>query len=158
MQRFQEGNQCCYFRRAQVLTIGGHVTAALDYLSHKLIVRHPGCHPVERRTSLATRTADRMTITALFHLEDQRTLPFQWRASVQVFRWDRGSAPSVHHGTPRRIVGHASQYGKRNCHEQKSRHRNGSPLPTLLSLSRKERQQNQKTDYHDRANQKEWGF
>src|SRR5215467_6578568 len=112
MQRFQEGNQRRHFRRTQVLSISGHVAAALDYLSHKLVARHPGCNPVERRASLAAGTTDRMTVAALFHLEDQRALPFEWRASVEVFHRDRISTPTIHYGTPWRVVRHVSQYPK----------------------------------------------
>src|SRR5215471_5049113 len=109
VQRFQKGNQRRHFCRTQVLSIGGHVAAALDYLSHKLVARHPGCDPVERWASLAAGTSDRMTVAALFYLEDQRTLPFERRASAEVFHRDRISTPPVHHGAPRRIVRHVSQ-------------------------------------------------
>ena len=53
MQRFEERHESGRLRRTQVLSIGGHVSPALDDLPDQLIVRQPDRDGVERRPTLA---------------------------------------------------------------------------------------------------------
>ncbi len=82
MQRFEKSNERSGLRGIQILSVGGHITAALQYLAHELIRRQPNGHSVESRAPLAADIAERVAIVALFRLKDQRSLDLQRRASA----------------------------------------------------------------------------
>ena len=110
MQRFEESNKRRGLRRIQILSIGRHISAALQNLAHELVARQSNGHSVESRPTLATDVAKRVAVVALFRLKDKRSLHLQRRASCNEFRGNRSGGRGIHHRTPRCMVG---QTGKR---------------------------------------------
>ena len=84
MQSFEEADQRGDFRRRKILPVSRHISAALQHLPHQLIVGQPGRDSIERRTALATHSAEHMAIAALLVLENNLALPPQWRGVVHI--------------------------------------------------------------------------
>src|SRR6266853_338759 len=93
MQSFKKRNQGSRLRRTQILSVGGHVAAALDHLSNQLILRQPHGHRVERRAALSPLIAERVAVVALLHLKNQGALPLERGPVVQKLRRNRNAAP-----------------------------------------------------------------
>src|SRR5882762_6132933 len=93
MKRLEERDQRGCLRRAEVLPVRRHVAATLDDLPDQLILRQPHGDSVERRAALPTRLVERMTVPALLRLEDERAVPFERGASLEVFLRNRLAAP-----------------------------------------------------------------
>ena len=74
MKSIEERYQGCYFRRIQVLAIGGHVAAALNHLPDQLWFRQPIGHIVKRRSARAAQAAERVTVAALLVLKHDCSL------------------------------------------------------------------------------------
>src|SRR5437899_12578899 len=98
MQRFEERHESGRLRRTQVLSIGGHVSPALDDLPDQLIVRQPDGDGVERRPTLTAVLVQRMAAVALLDLEDERSLALEGGALLQIVRGDRLAAPFTPRG------------------------------------------------------------
>src|SRR5215467_6619927 len=141
VQCFEKRHQRCYLRRIEVPPVRGHVAAALQSLSHELGVRLYRGDPVQRGPSQATDTADRMTVAALLHLEDQGPLTLERRSPFEVLDRHRISAPRVHHGTPRRVRREVGERAEGHRHKQQRDDGNRSSLPALLALAGEERKQ-----------------
>src|SRR2546427_4208400 len=92
MKRLEERDQRGCLRRAEVLPVRRHVAATLDDLPDQLILRQPHGDSVERRAALPTRLVERMTVPALLQLEDERPVPFQRGASLEILLRDRHGA------------------------------------------------------------------
>jgi len=69
MQRFEKCDERCRLRRTQILPICRHVSAALDHLADKLVLRKTPCDTVQSWTSLFPTLTKRMTVAALPHLK-----------------------------------------------------------------------------------------
>src|SRR5262245_61773905 len=104
VQRSQKSYQRRHFCWIEIPPVRGHVAAALDRLPYKLVGRHSGRDPIQRRASPATGAADRVAVATLLHLKDQRTLTFERRTAFEELHRHRIPAPSVHHWTPRRVI------------------------------------------------------
>ena len=101
MQGLEKRNKGCGFRWTQVFSVGGHVSASLNHLADKLVLRKPHRNAVERRPPLSAEFTERMAIAALLGLKDESSLPLKCRGATQdSFRY-RITAPSVHMRTPR---------------------------------------------------------
>ncbi len=96
--------QKCYkrggFRRAQVLSVSGHVPASLDHLADQLVLREPHSNAVQGGTSLPAAVSQGMTVAALFNLKDQSALPLQRGCALQELLRNGIAAPGVHVRTP----------------------------------------------------------
>ena len=135
MQRFEELDECSRFGRTQVFSVGGHVTAALDYLADELILRELDGDSIQLWSALSARPAQRMAVVALFRLKYERSLSLQGRTPLQVLRWNRFAALRVHHRTPWSIPGQVRESSQRDGHEQDCENRNGPALPALLAFA-----------------------
>ena len=89
MQCFEKRHQSGGLRGTQVLSIRGHIAAALDDLADQLILREPDGDGVERRPAFAAVAVQRMAVVALLDLKHERPLPLQRRASLQILRGNR---------------------------------------------------------------------
>jgi|SRR6185369_6820589 hypothetical protein len=69
MQRFEKCDKRCRLRRTQILPTCRHVSAALDHLADKLVLRKTPCDTVQSWTSLFPTLTKRMTVAALPHLK-----------------------------------------------------------------------------------------
>src|SRR4051794_17658117 len=97
MQRLEERNEGRRLGGRQVLPVRWHIPVALDPLSDQLILGQPRRHLIERRPTLTSALAERVTVTTLLGLKDQSAPPFECSAADQVRSWDRCAAPRVHH-------------------------------------------------------------
>ena len=77
MQRLEKSDERGCFRGTQILSIGRHVAATLNDLPDKLVLRETQGHAVEGGPSLSATFSQRVTVTALFNLEYQSSLPLQ---------------------------------------------------------------------------------
>src|SRR6266850_7594299 len=123
MKRLEERDQRGGLRWAEVLPVRRHVAATLDDLPDQLILRQPDGDSVERRAPLPTRLVERMTVPALLHLQDERAVPFERGASLEVFLRNRLAAPRVHHGAPGRVRAKTRQ--RPPCHRDEKDGENG---------------------------------
>src|ERR1700756_1014368 len=96
MQRFKECHQCGCLRRAQVLSVGRHVSPALDHLANELVLGQPDGNTVESGTPLSTLVAQRTTVATLLDLENQRSLPLKSRCAMQELCRHGITAPGIH--------------------------------------------------------------
>src|SRR5437016_1400145 len=96
VKRLEERDESGRFRRAKVLPVRRHVAAALDDLPDQLILRQPDGDSVERGAALPAGLVERMAVPALLHLQDERTVPLQRGAALEVFLRNRLAAPCVH--------------------------------------------------------------
>ena len=87
-------------RRAQILSVGWHIAAALDNLSHELIPGEAKRHLVEGRSALASLAVERMAVAALLLLEHDGASPLQRGTPVEILSRDGHAAPRVHHRAP----------------------------------------------------------
>src|SRR5262249_61713884 len=94
-ERFEEGDERGRLRRAQVLSVGRHVPAALDHLADQLILREPHRDAVQRGPALTTRAAQRVAVAALLELQDQRSVPLESGPSLQILLRDRLAPPRL---------------------------------------------------------------
>src|SRR5882724_6124271 len=100
MQRLHECHERGRLRSWQVLAVGRHVAAALNYLAYELVVRESYCDLIERRSALAAPLPERVTVVTLLGFEDQRPLALERRALCeQTFR-NRLLTPGIHLRTP----------------------------------------------------------
>jgi hypothetical protein len=82
MQGFEKRDKRSGLRRTQILAVGRHIAASLDYLPNQLVLSQSHRDTIEHGPSLATQVSKRMAIAALFGLEDERTLPLEGRRAV----------------------------------------------------------------------------
>jgi hypothetical protein len=135
MQRLKECHKRSRFRRTQILSVGRHISAALDHLSDQLILGKAQSNAIERRSALPSLAIQRMAIVALLCLENQRTSPLESRACSQIFRWDWQAAPGVHHWTPRRVLAQLGERTQSHGGEKNQENCNRPPPPALLTFS-----------------------
>src|SRR3984885_2567682 len=146
-----QGLEKRYERRSlcgtQVVPIGRHVTAALNYLANELILRQTHGNAIQGWSPLSTRVAERVAIAALLDLKHERTLALKRSGAVNVPVRYWIAAPGVHVRTPGRELGHASKGAESDRDQQHSNNGDRPALPTFFSFSRKKRQKNQAENY-----------
>ena len=71
MQGLEKPDKRGSFRRAQVFSVSRHVSASLNDLADKLVLREAHSNAVERRASLSAEFAERVAIAALLGLKDE---------------------------------------------------------------------------------------
>src|ERR1700726_4379528 len=101
--RVARGEECddrVDLRGSEILAVGRHVTAALNYLANDLVARETRGSVVERGTAHPAVAAERMTIAALLALNQQRALQFERSAALDVIDGGRRGAPRVHNRRP----------------------------------------------------------
>src|SRR5260370_40778490 len=101
MERLEERHQRSGLRRAEVLSIGRHVAAALDHLADQLVVREPDSDAIEPGPALSSPLVERMTVAALLELQDQRPMYLHRRPAFKVLLREGTAAPRVHHPAAR---------------------------------------------------------
>src|SRR2546427_11669144 len=158
MKRLEERDQRGCLHRAEVLPVRRHVAATLDDLPDQLILSQPHGDSVERRATLPTRLVERMTVPALLRLEDERAVPFERGASLEVFLRNRLAAPRVHRGAPGRMRAETRQ--RPPCHRDEKYGENGdrTASPALLAFAGEKRQRDEKRDADGRRDQQERSF
>src|SRR5438445_8891214 len=156
MQRFEERDECCRLRRTQILSVCWHVAAALDHLADELVLRQSHSNTIQRGTSLAATFTDGMAVTALLHLENERTLSLKRGAAMQELIRYGITAPSIHVRAPRRIASEMGECSQDYGDQQNRQNSDWPPAPTLFSFSRKKWQQNKKCDNDYGANEESW--
>src|SRR5246127_1869190 len=97
-----------------------------------------------------------MAVTALFNLENERTLSLKRSAAMQEFVRYRITAPSVHVRAPRRIASEMGECSEDYGDQQNRQNSDWPPAPTLFSFARKKWQQNKKCDSDYGANEESW--
>src|SRR3984885_1705317 len=154
-----QGLEKRYERRSlcgtQVVPIGRHVTAALNYLANELILRQTHGNAIQGWSPLSTRVAERVAVAALLDLKHERTLALKCSGAVNVAVGYWIAAPGVHVRTPWRELGHASKRAESDRDEQYGNYRNWTPLPAFFSFSRKKWQKNQAKNCQRRDDEKE---
>src|SRR5262245_40257213 len=138
MQRFEERHERICFCGTQIFSVSRHIAAALDHLPDQLIIGEPDSDCIECRPPLSTFAVESMAVVALLGLKDQRTLAFQCRALRQIFRWNRLTAPCIHHRTPRRVASYVGERAECNDGQQNYKNCNRAPSPALLTFTRHE--------------------
>src|ERR1700689_1197713 len=156
MQGLEESHKRLSLCRTQVVSIGRHVAAGLNYLPNKLVLRQTHGNAVEGWSPLSTRIAKGVAVAALFDLKHERTLALKCGRAVNVPVGYWIAAPSVHVRTPGRELGHASKGAESDRGHQHGNNCNGPALPVFFSFPRKKRQKNQANDCKSRADEKEW--
>src|SRR5260370_20548391 len=96
MHRGNERNDRIDLRGTQVLAICRHISATLDNLPHDLAPGKACRSVVKCRSAQTACTSERMTIAALFALNQDRTLQLEWRATFYVIDRSQGPSPCVH--------------------------------------------------------------
>ena len=114
MERFEKCDESRSLRWVQVLSIGGHIAATLQDLPHELICRQPDGNRIESRPALTPDVANGVAVVTLLRLKYERSLDLNRRATIQKSRWDGSAGRGVHHGTPRRMIGHVCKRSQRN--------------------------------------------
>src|ERR1700722_120434 len=143
------------FRGTQVVSIGRHVSAALNHLANELVLRQPHGNAVQSWSALSTCVAERVAVAALLDLKHECTLPLKRGRAMNVAVGYWIAAPGVHVRTPRRELGHASKRAKSDRDQQYGNHRNWTGLPAFFSFSRKKRQKNQAKNCQRRNDEQE---
>src|SRR5215470_2588331 len=154
MQSLKKGDQRRGLRWTQVLSIRGHVPAALNHLSNELVLREPHCHAVESGSSLSTTLSKGMTITTLLHLKDERALPLKRGGVMNVSLRHRIAAPGIHVRTPGRVSREMGERAECDRDQQDRQDRNRAALPTLFPFTGKKREKQQPDNHQDRTDQK----
>ena len=147
MQRFEkchEGRGLC---RTQVVSIGGHVAAALNHLPDELVLRQSNRDTVQSRASLSAGIAKGVAVAALLYLKHQRALTFQCGCAMYEPIRNGITAPRIHVRTPRCELRETGESPECDCNQQHRENRNGPPLPALFSFAGKERQKNQRQEW-----------
>src|ERR1700690_636572 len=147
MEGLKESDQRGRLRRTQVVSVGRHIASALDYLPDELVLREPHCDAIQGWPPLSARIAERVAVAALLHLKHQRTLPLECGCAMYVSVGHWLAAPGIHARAPGRELGHASKGTERDGDHEHGDDRNRRALPTLLTFSGKERQENQANNY-----------
>src|SRR6516162_586065 len=122
VKRGEECYECGCLRRAQILSVGRHVTATLDHLTNELVLRKVYGDAVERRATPASNAFERMAVAALLRLENERAPAFESRTSLQISRRNRLTTPRVHHRTPWRVLTQFCKGAKRDRSQQYREH------------------------------------
>src|ERR1700683_55900 len=133
--------------RTQVVSIGRHVAAALNYLANELVLRQTLGNAVQGWSPLSTHIAQRVAVAALLDLKYERTLALKCSRAVNVPVGHWIAAPGVHVRTPGRELGEPSKRAESDRGHQHSNNRNGTALPAFFSFSQKKRQKNQANNY-----------
>src|ERR1700724_3282626 len=84
MHRGEEGDDRVDLRGSEILAVGRHIAAALNYLANDLVAREARGSVVERGPAQAALAAERMAIAALLALLQQRALQFERSAALDV--------------------------------------------------------------------------
>src|SRR5215468_8795448 len=95
-QRLHERDDGVHLGRRQVLTVGGHVAAALEDLTHELIGGEPRRHAVEGGAAPATFPAQAVAVATLLVLDHQRALELQRGPPAEVLHGRGRAAPRLH--------------------------------------------------------------
>ena len=74
MKRLEKGDQRRGLRGIQVLSVRGHIAAALQNLAHQLIRRQSDGDCIKGRSAFATEFTQRVAVMALLRLENERSL------------------------------------------------------------------------------------
>src|ERR1700722_19977785 len=114
-EKCDQGRGLC---RTQILSVGRHVAATLDYLPNQLVLRQSHRDTIQSRTSLPTTLTKRMTVTALLHLKDQRALSLKCGTAMQELLRHGITAPSIHVRTPRCVSGEMGECSQRDGNQQ----------------------------------------
>ena len=77
-EREQEFYECGRLRWVESVAICRHVSASLQNLPDDLILGHVRSSGVESRPAHAACTSDRVTVSTLLVLQNQRALSFKW--------------------------------------------------------------------------------
>jgi hypothetical protein len=112
VQGFQESDQGRGLGGAEILSVSGHVAAALQDLAEQLIFSQTRSHHVERWTAQATLTAQRVAVSALLALEYHSARTFKRGAAGKKLLRDRRAAPGVHDRGPGTVETEPSERGE----------------------------------------------
>src|ERR1700678_2167018 len=95
-----QGLEKRYERRSlcgtQVVPIGRHVAAALNYLANQLVLRQTHGNAVQGWSPLSPRIAERVAVAALLDLKHERTLALKCSGAVNVAVGYWIAAPGAH--------------------------------------------------------------
>src|SRR5580658_6606184 len=135
MQGLEESDESSRLCRTQIVSIGGHVAAALNHLPDKLVLRQPHGNAVQRWSPLSARVAKRVAVAALLDLKHERALALECGRAMNVALGHRIAAPCTHMWTPGRELCHTSKRAESDRDQQHRNHRNGTALPAFFSFT-----------------------
>ena len=158
MQRLEKSDERGCLRGTQILSIGRHVAATLNDLPDKLVLRETQGHGVEGGPSLSATFSQRVTVTALFNLKYQSSLPLQCGRPMYKLIRHWVTAPRVHVGTPGREPGEMGERSERDRDQHHGQNRDWSALPALFTFAGKKGKKKQPNNYYHRSDQKCWGL
>src|SRR5579859_6793812 len=137
MQRLEELDEGGGFGRTQILSVSGHVAAALKNLADQLILREACRDEIESRATLSAHACNRMTVAALLRLKNDGPLPLEWARIMGIADWNRWSAaPCAHLRAPRREGAKMRAHTPPNCDCGQHQDRDRASVPTLLTFAR----------------------
>src|SRR5208337_4145844 len=84
MHRGEECDERVDLRGGEVLAVGRHIAATLNYLAHDLIAGQARGGVVERGPAHPTCAAERVAVAALLALHENRALQFERSAALDV--------------------------------------------------------------------------
>jgi hypothetical protein len=82
VQCIQKCHKRSSFRRAEIFSVGWHISSTLDYLANKLIFGKVQSNTVERRPALPPFVIQRMTVVTLLGLKNERAMALQSRTAL----------------------------------------------------------------------------
>src|ERR1700691_5021884 len=89
VERLEKSHECSGLRGTQIFSVSGHVAAALDDLANELILGELYGHSIQLGSAQPSHAPERVAIVALLGLKNERPLPLQRRAPLQVLCWNR---------------------------------------------------------------------
>src|ERR1700759_2689773 len=113
MQRLKEGHQRRRLWGIKIVSVGGHVPAALEHLTNQLIASETNSDGIKSRGPLSAGPSERVAIVALLLLKHQSALNLKRRSSAQKCRRDGSRSRCIHDRTPRCMIGHAGERAQR---------------------------------------------
>src|SRR6516165_1971751 len=154
MERFEECDESGRLRRAEVFTVGGHVSAPLDNLADELVPGLHNGHRIECRAAFAANLTERMAVAALLQLKHQHALPFERAAILQKLFGNRIPAPGVHDWTPGRVTRKAGECSEYDSNQGDAENGDRPATPAFFPFTRKKRKQQKKRDCNHRTDEK----
>src|SRR5437016_8798072 len=86
VHRLKERHECSGLRGTQVVSVGGHIAAALDYLADELVMGELYGHAIQLRPPLPSQPAQRVAVVTRLGLKNERPRRLQAVRPLQVRR------------------------------------------------------------------------
>src|SRR6266436_5170429 len=135
MEGFKESHERRGLSRTQIVSVGRHITTALDHLPDELVTRKSHGNTIQGWSPLSPGIAEGMAVSALLGLKHERTPPLERGCAMYVSVGHWIAAPGVHVRTPGCELGQTSKRAERDRDHEHGDHCNRSALPALFPFS-----------------------